>query len=641
MRNTDKRWAKKIRITVLLTLLLSSAIARVSTQPHQTAAAAASSRSSSSRQESAATNPLPPFFNNVGISYDLATLSANYDGYSDSYSAQAMQGAGLSSGQAVTLAGVTFQWPNARPGSVDNVVAAAQVVPISASGTGGSLNFLGASAHRSVMAAGSIAYADGSTHRFQLGLSDWTLNGGAVGPSFGNGIAATLPYLNTRNGPRTERTYLFVTTVPLQPGKRIASVTLPSDAHLHLFGLAVVTSDSGLGGGSPPRATDTPAAAHQATNTQSPTSVVTTTQTPTGKITNTPIAPATNTPRPTNSASSTPTATSTATDPPSPTSTATNTPSPQLSGTPTQQATSTPTPSTSGHIALGAMIDGAPSSPGAMDVFNALVYPANAGHAAAVNFFHNWEDPSQNQFPLADMDAITARNAMPVLTWGSCQQGQHNPSCGDQAIANGSYDAYLQQWARAAAAYGKPFYLRFDHEMNGFWYPWNPGSNGNTDFSFVAMWQHVHNIFVAEGATKVRWVWCPNTTPGGTNFVNMYPGDAYVDYVGLDGYNWGPIHPRGWHSFLDEFSHDYAALGKMTNKPVIIGETASTELGGDKAAWITQSLLGEVPNSFPRIIGIFWFNANKETDWRVNSSPASLAAYQRVAASPLYNGQLP
>ena len=625
---------------VLLALLLSSAIARVSTQPHQTAAAA-SSQSLPSRQEFAVTNPLSPFFNNVGISYDLATLSADYDGYTDSYSAQALQAAGFNSGQAVTLAGITFQWPNAQPGSVDNVVAAAQVVPVSASGTGGNLNFLGSAAHRSVRAAGSIAYSDGSTQHFELGFSDWTLNGGAVGPSFGNSIAATLPYLNTHNGPRMERTYLFVTTVPLQPGKRIASVTLPSDTHLHLFGLTVATNGSGLGGGSPPQATNTPVLTHQATNTQSPTRVVTSTPTPTGKTTDTPIAPATNTPRPTNSATSTPTATSTATDTPRPTSTVTDTPSPQLSSTPTQQATSTPTPGTSGQIALGAMIDGAPSSPGAMDAFNALVYPANAGHAAAVNFFHNWEDASQNQFPLADMDAITARNAMPVLTWGSCQQGQHNPSCGDQAIANGSYDAYLQQWARAAAAYGKPFYLRFDHEMNGFWYPWNPGSNGNTDFSFVAMWQHVHNIFVAEGATKVRWVWCPNTTPGGTNFVNMYPGDAYVDYVGLDGYNWGPIHPRGWHSFLDEFSHDYATLGRITNKPVIIGETASTELGGDKAAWITQSLLSDVPNSFPRIIGILWFNANKETDWRVNSSPASLAAYQRVAASPLYKGQLP
>jgi len=306
---------------------------------------------------------------------------------------------------------------------------------------------------------------------------------------------------------------------------------------------------------------------------------------------------------------------------------------------PTATAVVTATAAPGHPVALGAMVDGAPATIGALDAFDALVYPAG-GHVAALNFFRNWEDPAQNAFPVADMDAIRTRGAMPFLTWGSCQQGRSNPACGDAAVAAGSYDAYLHAWARAAAAYGKPFYLRFDHEMNGSWYPWNPGSNGNTDASFVAMWRHVHDVLAADGATGARWVWCPNTTPGGGPYAGQYPGDAYVDFTCLDGYNWGPLHPRGWHSFHDEFARDYAALAALSPRPMIIGETASTEVGGDKAAWIAAAF-ADLPVSFPRVRALLWFDANKETDWRVDSSPASLAAYRAVAASPAYAGTLP
>ena len=73
----------------------------------------------------------------------------------------------------------------------------------------------------------------------------------------------------------------------------------------------------------------------------------------------------------------------------------------------------------------------------------------------------------------------------------------------------------------------------------------------------------------------------------------------------------------------------------------MIAETASTELGGDKAKWITQGLLTDVPSRFPRVRAVVWFQENKETDWRVNSSSSALAAYRKAASSSTYQGRLP
>ena len=73
----------------------------------------------------------------------------------------------------------------------------------------------------------------------------------------------------------------------------------------------------------------------------------------------------------------------------------------------------------------------------------------------------------------------------------------------------GSSIAYIRSWARALAAFDGPVRLRFAQEMNGDWYPWGAGTNGNTPAEFVSAWRHVHDIFAAAGATNVQWVWSP------------------------------------------------------------------------------------------------------------------------------------
>ena len=102
-------------------------------------------------------------------------------------------------------------------------------------------------------------------------------------------------------------------------------------------------------------------------------------------------------------------------------------------------------------------------------------------------------------------------------------------------IASGEFDSYISNWGSQAARFGKPILVRFAHEMNGNWYPWSIGVNGNTAAEYVAAFRHIHDLFVAAGATNVEWVWCPNVLPGtSSDMATEYPGSNYVNFLGLN-----------------------------------------------------------------------------------------------------------
>lgn len=149
----------------------------------------------------------------------------------------------------------------------------------------------------------------------------------------------------------------------------------------------------------------------------------------------------------------------------------------------------------------------------------------------------------------------------------------------------------------------------------------------------------MHDRFTAAGADNVRWVWAPNVADGPyPPMETFYPGDGYVDWVGLDGYNWGGTQ---WRTFAQTFGPSYNTLTALTGKPIIITEFASAENGGNKAAWVKDALQTQVPATFPRVRAVMWFNFNKERDWRVDSSVASLDAVREALRTPYLQGTLP
>jgi hypothetical protein len=251
-----------------------------------------------------------------------------------------------------------------------------------------------------------------------------------------------------------------------------------------------------------------------------------------------------------------------------------------------------------------------------------------------------------NPFPTSQLTAIRRYGAIPLLSWGSGDEDSSDQSQFSlSGIVSGAYDSYVEGWAEASRAWGHPFFLRFDWEMNlpAVW-PWSPGVNGNTPSEFVLAWQHVHDIFVRAGATNVSWVWCPNVSyPGSSPDGALYPGAGYVDWVSLDGYNWG-TNPHGepnsrWLSFAKLFGPSYRQVTSRIapGKPLLISEMASTEIGGSKAAWIT-SAYAEIPRRFPKIKGVVWFDRNNGDgmDWPLSSSLTSLRAFRKAIAQPAY-----
>lgn len=208
-----------------------------------------------------------------------------------------------------------------------------------------------------------------------------------------------------------------------------------------------------------------------------------------------------------------------------------------------------------------------------------------------------------------------------MVTWSPWDpdRGRDQQRFSLQKISAGRFDNYVRRWTRGMAAYGEPVYLRFAHEMNGSWYPWSTAEGsvaGNAPEGYVAAWRRIHDTFEEEGADNVEWVWSPTADVHveAAALRLIYPGDEYVDWAALDGYNWGTATAfpwSGWRSFEEVFVKAHDELAAVTGRPVMIAETASAEDGGDKADWIRQAYLRTLPEKLPQVRAVIWFSSDK------------------------------
>jgi hypothetical protein len=256
------------------------------------------------------------------------------------------------------------------------------------------------------------------------------------------------------------------------------------------------------------------------------------------------------------------------------------------------------------------------------------------------------------KFPTVYFDNARKHGSLPLLDWGSwaSESGVVQPDFKLSTIYNGQYDAYIQQWALDAKTWAHPFFLRFDWEMNGNWqFPWSEQLNGNQAGDYIKAWRHVHDLFTQAGVPNVTWVWCPNISSSVTlPMSSLYPGDSYVDWTCLDGYNkydtWLSFNSLFSASGIDWLNNSYQEiLALAPSKPVMIGETASLEAGDGgaaKASWITDAFITQIPRNFPRIQAVVWFNWDDNnlafaTFW-IESSPASISAFASAIGTPYY-----
>lgn len=249
-----------------------------------------------------------------------------------------------------------------------------------------------------------------------------------------------------------------------------------------------------------------------------------------------------------------------------------------------------------------------------------------------------------------EYDAVRLHGAIPFVDWASWDYaGDHynQPRFSLKTIINGDHDEYITEWAIQARQWGHPFFLRMNWEMNGNWYPWSEARNGNQPGEYVKAWRHVHDIFSQVGAKNVTWVWCVSVEyKNSLDVVSLYPGNQYVDWVAMDGFNWANDRNMPWGSFEEVFAPTYEVLSKLAaDKPIMIAEVGSIENVDSadptlsKAFWIEEAFNNTLPQVFPRIKAVAWFNWNQGNPaytWEIDTSQESLEAFRRGIASDYY-----
>jgi mannan endo-1,4-beta-mannosidase len=194
-------------------------------------------------------------------------------------------------------------------------------------------------------------------------------------------------------------------------------------------------------------------------------------------------------------------------------------------------------------------------------------------------------------------------------------------------VAAGKYDEWLRSYARSVKAFGHPVVLSFAHEMNGTWYSW--GAGHVTPSVFIAAWRHVVQMFRSEGATNVTWLWTVNSTnAAGSPLKQWWPGRAWVNWVGVDGYYY-----RTSDTFTSVFGTTVALIRKFTSDPILISETAIGPIAGpEKIAGLFAGIRAD------HLLGLVWFDMAQHKppfhqDWRLENNLAILAALRSAVKS--------
>jgi mannan endo-1,4-beta-mannosidase len=196
-------------------------------------------------------------------------------------------------------------------------------------------------------------------------------------------------------------------------------------------------------------------------------------------------------------------------------------------------------------------------------------------------------------------------------------------------IASGASDAYIERFAFSVRTLNLPIALSFGHEMNGNWYPW--GTQATSAADFVAAWRHIHDLFAKAGATNVIWIWDPNDmypVPD-VRLQPLYPGDKYVDWIGVTGY-WTPLGP---HTYGDLFLPTLLDIREFTNKPFIIAETG-VEPGANQVSSVNA--LFNAVRTHDDILGFVWYDYDRQGDWRLENRPDVQSAFKSDASTKLF-----
>ena len=283
----------------------------------------------------------------------------------------------------------------------------------------------------------------------------------------------------------------------------------------------------------------------------------------------------------------------------------------------TSQQPLTPVPGSAGPL-VGVY------EPGAPDRWSGITEFADATGVKPriVVYYSSWNEPFHDAF------AQTAwKNDAYVLV-------QLEPDGVPLAsIAAGGSDGYLRAYADAVVAFGHPVILCFGHEMNGTWYSWGYGHAAPA--TFVAAWRHIVDVFRAEGAANVTWLWTASSVEGASGDLSpWWPGAAWVSWVGVAGYYY-----QATDTFGLVFGSTIEDIRAISSAPLLIAETA-VGTTSDRESQIDGLFAGAGEQG---VTGVVWFDEAQHAglyhqDWRLEDDPSALAAFSKAVAAYLGAG---
>jgi hypothetical protein len=265
-----------------------------------------------------------------------------------------------------------------------------------------------------------------------------------------------------------------------------------------------------------------------------------------------------------------------------------------------------------------------------------------------IHIYAAWGSKEEQRFPRRAVEGIYRTGSLPVITWEpwltdfdeqqypGIRPKETRDKNGLRDIANGYYDTYIRSWAREVAKIDRPLFLRLGHEMNDpYRYPWGPQNNKPEDF--VAMWRHVHRIFIDEKAVNVLWIWSPHSAHGYFEF--YFPGEAYVDWVGVGALNYGKVAPwSDWWPLKDIFGQHYDTLTQF-ERPLMLTEFGSLAVGGDRSAWYADAL-NHLDQRYPKVKSVLFFHYSDDRtttfeslNWYVRHDTAVVSAIAQGIAT--------
>jgi beta-mannanase len=315
--------------------------------------------------------------------------------------------------------------------------------------------------------------------------------------------------------------------------------------------------------------------------------------------------------------SSTPSATPTPIKTASPA--ATLKPSPSATATASASAKPKPPVSTKFSLPFGVAMDDYANSNGSITSLESAL----GRKVEVLSIFKQFGLPGNKDLDSGALNFAKSNNKKLLIAWEpwNPEEGMNQSKDYLKAIISGEMDGYIDSFASGVKSFGGPVELRFGHEMNGDWYPW-----GNRPDDYVAAYKHVVDQFRKDGVSNVTWMWCINaeSVPSApiSDAKKFYPGDSYVDVIGIDGFNFGQ---SNWRTFSQVFNSSYNFAASF-HKKISLAETASGEEGGNKPQWV-DGMFTTVLQNYPQVYELVWFNILKERDWRINSTQSSQAKF--------------